>query len=324
MVKLLLLCFLLAVTVQLTSAQAISATGTVKDEQGNPVRFAFIRDRPFKSATFSDSLGNFKLMVNPNSTLQITGQGYSDATINTTNNTTFEVVLKHLNGANAVVNGSSRTQGSLSLGNSTANQASQLGWSATMPGHKLDAVHGSRYFFDDWAYGFVIDDKDSLVQYPSYLYNYDKIGGGFLYTQDTKTAMEINRDYIKSFTLFSSNGETAVFEKAPDIDKTHYVQVLASGKKYKIYKLVKTDFVKSNYSTNGITSQGNNYDEYVNSGDYYVLNIGSNQLQKFALRKKVIKLAFAAEADKINKFLTDNSADIDDAYLSKLGDYMNN
>ncbi|HAL81934.1 MAG TPA: hypothetical protein DCO83_06625, partial [Mucilaginibacter sp.] len=96
------------------------------------------------------------------------------------------------------------------------------------------------------------------------------------------------------------------------------------GKKYKIYKLVKTDFVKSNYSTNGITSQGNNYDEYVNSGDYYVLNIGSNQLQKFALRKKVIKLAFAAEADKINKFLTDNSADIDDAYLSKLGDYMNN
>ncbi len=74
---------------------------------------------------------------------------------------------------------------------------------------------------------------------------------------------------------------------------------------------------------NGVTAHGNDYDEYVDDADYYVLDIKAGQPQKLSLKKKSIKEDFAKDADKVNKYLSDNSGSIDDAYLSKLGAYMN-
>ncbi len=123
--------------------------------------------------------------------------------------------------------------------------------------------------------------------------------------------------------IYNNAGERFDFEKMPAINISHYVQVLASGKKYKIYKLIKTKFVKADFVNNGVTSHGNDYDEYVDDADYYVVDLQTNQPQKLALKKKSIKENFAKEADKVNKFLSDNSGSIDDAYLNKLGAYMN-
>ncbi len=310
--------------VQFVLAQQVAATGTVKDDQGNPVQYAFVRDRPYNLATFSDSLGNFKMMVYPNSALLVVCKGYAGTTVNTAGNTNFDVVLKHLNGAAATEDVAGKTQGSVEQGVSRSNQNFQFETGAVFaPSNKGDA-RGSQYFYDNWAHGFVIDTKDSLVENPDYLYNYDKIGGDLLFTKDAKSAMAANRDQVKSFTLVSNNGETAVFAKVPAIDNAHYLQVLASGKKYGIYKLVTTKFVKSDYQTNGVSSSGNNYDEYVNTGTYYVLNVAANQVQPLLLKKKAVKAAFATDADKVNKYMTDHSSDIDDAYLSDLGAYLNN
>ena len=41
------------------------------------------------------------------------------------------------------------------------------------------------------------------------------------------------------------------------------------------------------------------------------------------LKKKSLKTAFPKDADKVNKYLNDNPGDIDDAYLAKLGAFMN-
>jgi hypothetical protein len=54
-----------------------------------------------------------------------------------------------------------------------------------------------------------------------------------------------------------------------------------------------------------------------------VVDVQNNQQLKLSLKKKSIKEDFANEAAKVNKYLSDNGGSINDAYLSKLGAYMN-
>ena len=149
------------------------------------------------------------------------------------------------------------------------------------------------------------------------------MGGGLLLTKDQHEAIEIYRETIKSFTLFDALNQRYTFTTVPEIDKSHYVQVISSGNNYKIYKLTKTKFEAANYVSDGVASSGNNFDSYVDEGVYYVLDVKTNQLQPLALKKKALKQVFASQADKLNKFMAANSGDIDDAYLVDLGDYMN-
>ena len=46
-------------------------------------------------------------------------------------------------------------------------------------------------------------------------------------------------------------------------------------------------------------------------------------MKKFTLKRKSLKESFAKDAEKVNKYLSDHSGDINDAYLSNLGDAMN-
>jgi hypothetical protein len=186
-----------------------------------------------------------------------------------------------------------------------------------------EATQGSRYFFKNFVQGYVINAQDSLVQDPVFQLDYDKIGGNLLLTKDRRTVIAVYNEKVKSFTLFDALNQPYSFTLVPAIDKTHYVQVIADGNNYKIYKAVKTTFVASNYSTNGLTSTGNNYDEYQDEYTYYLLNVKANQVQKISLKKKALKLAFAADETKADSYFKTNDSDIDDNYLAALGDYMN-
>lgn len=330
MKKLFSICFLVFITVQFVKAQTISIAGTVKDKNGSPVSFAFLSDKKYKNATFSDSLGNFTLMVRPDSKLLIKCKGYTDKVVDIDNKTDFGIVLlsnsnesssNNINEPASIDNANTLNNAFLPNGAIDKNLSFTEGM--TFAAHRKGNLHGSRYFFDNWAHGYIIDKSDSLLQYNNTLFNYDKISGGLLITRDEKTVMQVNRDQIKSFALYNGSSMSYIFEKVPDIDNSHYVQVLSSGKKYKFYKLINTRFIKSDYVNNGFTTHGNDYDEYVDEGTYFVLNVSNNQLKKASLKKKSLKEVFAADADKLNKFMTDNSSDIDDAYLNKLGDYMN-
>ena len=192
-----------------------------------------------------------------------------------------------------------------------------------IPGHEKGKTRGNRYLLDIFAHGFFVNSSDELIYNRDYLYDYDKIGGGVLLTKDGKSIMELGYDQTKSFTLYNNADEVFVFEKVPSIDISHYLQVLSSGKKYKIYKLIKTRLVKADYVNNGVTQHGNDYDEFMDDADYYVFDVQANQQKKITLKKKSLKEVFVKDADKINKYLSDNSGDINDAYLSKLGDNMN-
>jgi hypothetical protein len=145
-----------------------------------------------------------------------------------------------------------------------------------------------------------------------------------LFSRDQHAVFLADKQEVKAFTLIDDNFQTYVFEAVPAIDPKHYSMVLSTGGKYKVYKLLTCVFVKANFTTNGITSSGNNYDEYVDESAYYILNVKTNQLQKIALKSKAIKQALTADADKLKAFNTEHGDDdINEAYLKDLGDYLN-
>jgi len=154
------------------------------------------------------------------------------------------------------------------------------------------------------------------------MFNYDKMGGGLLLTRDGRSAIEVNREQVKTFTVYGADGIQHNFENVPAISKNRYVEVVEEGTKYKIYKLVKTEFVKSDYATNGLTTSGNPYDEYVDKPTYYVIGKDGIPLQ-ISLKKKALKEAFKEDTEKLNQFFASNSGDIDDDYLRGLGEFMN-
>jgi len=322
-----LILLLIVITTAVTTAQNNTVAGSVKDAKGTPLRFVFVADAQYKNGAYSDSLGNFTIAVHPDSKLEFQLPGYKDTAMAVDKaGADMQVTLlgAGANGSSGSVGTSSGAVSSQSLTtNEVAVESNSMG-GYLKPAHEKGNTRGSQYTFITFTHGYIINSSGELVQKPNYLFDYDKMGGILLLTKDNQHINAVSWDQTNSFVLFSNAGERFEFEKVPAIDKSHYVQVLASGKKYKVYKLIKTRFVKSDYVNNGVTAHGNDYDEYVDDADYYVLDVQSNQLQPLSLKKKSLKADFAKDADKVNKYLSDNSGDIDDAYLGKLGAFMNN
>lgn len=302
----------------ITRAQTNTVTGVVKDEQGKPLHYVFVADMPNKKAVFTDSLGNFSIQAKPDAKLLFSVLGHKEESV-TAGSGNLQVVLKSSGGESA-----SSSSGSLQTTTYSNEMQPTIGSGGIIaPSHQKGNLRGSRYIPEALAHGYIITAAGELNYKPSYFFDYDKVDGSLLLTQDKQVITVVSWDQIQSFVLYDDKDVRLTFAKAPDIDKSHYVQVLSSGSKYNVYKLIKTKFVKSDYVNNGVTSHGNDYDEYVDDVDYYIVKLPAGQPQKISLKKKAIKTAFATDADKVNKFLSDNSGDIDEAYLSKLGDYMN-
>ncbi|SDQ00900.1 hypothetical protein SAMN05428975_5546 [Mucilaginibacter sp. OK268] len=312
---------LLALTIlcKISFAQTISVNGTVTDQTGKPVAFAFVSDSQHPYATYSDQSGAFSLQADPASNLIVTANFHNEARIKLDNPSNVKVVMtageapKQEVLAKTSVANFFKPDENLVDHNVSINRI----------GTGQEGLHGSRFLFNDWVHGFAITPQDSLKQSDVYLFNYDKVGGNLIFTRNKTTAMLVVKQEIKGFTLFDENAVPYVFEDVPAINAKRYVEVLSTGKKYKIYKDLGTTFIKANFVTNGITSSGNNYDEYKDESVYYVVQLPGGKPQKIELKAKAIKQAFVADADKVKKFFSDNEGDIDDNYLKALGDYLN-
>jgi hypothetical protein len=183
---------------------------------------------------------------------------------------------------------------------------------------------GNRYLFTRWVNGSVRNLRDSVFNYPNVLYNYDKIGQSLLLYQDKKIVIEVYSDQIKSFTLKGPDKDY-VFEHINLINTEDFFQRVVTNKKYSLVKTVRTRFVKADYSTNGISESGNNYDEYKDLSTYYIIFPGTKDFAKIELKKKSIKQALPKESARIDGFFyTNNPEAVDEAFLIKLFDELNN
>jgi len=321
-------------TFGIAAAQSVTINGSVKDTRGNGVPLAMVQDKKDNAAARTDSVGKFSLQVDPNSTLLVSSAGYEPKSIKVNGRTDILVVLDNKKTGstteelaaqergtpgNAAFNdytGYNGTGNSLLYGGGTGN--------GLLPQfHPVDATQGSRYLANEWLDGYVIAADNSVIKNPKFGLNYDKIGGGLLLSQDRNTAIEVDKDKVKSFTIVDKLGQENTFVSVPDIDKSHYVVILSDGAKYKFYKQIKTKFIKANYTTDGMTSRGNNYDEYADEYTYFVLNAQTGKLEEIAPKKKAIKAYFEPKGIKLDNFFEEVSGKIDDGAFKNLGTYVN-
>lgn len=314
---------LLIILSNIAFCQTISITGKITDDKGNPVAFAFIKDAKHNYQTFSGPDGTFILNADPASRLMVTCSNYKKNIVEIKNNSQLDIVI--MPDANGGINSAAVAKSSDAFDVHEIGGTDRAARPLTQFGTAREQLHGSPFLFDNWVHGYAISPQDSIIESNNYLFNYEKIEGVLLYTDDGKTMYSVYKDKARKFVLFDENGQESVFESVPAIDDKHYVQVLSEGRKYKIYKQLNTIFTKADFQTNGITSTGNNYDSYVDESVYYVVKLPNGQPQKISLRKKTLKTAFADDAAEVNKFMSDHDdAEVDDSYLKKLGDALNN
>ena len=309
--KTLLLFFFLVIASQIVSAQNNSIRGTVQGESGKLLHYAMVADTKYNNVAFTDSVGDFTIPTHPDSKLLIQFDGYRDTLID----------------ANAV---SQSPQ--VDLKPMVSLPVETIGLSvptAMTPDGRVAVVRrsaylvGSRYLLDAFVPGYFTYADNKKFYNKHCLFNYEKVSGFVLLTVDRQTVREVNREQIKSFTLYDKTDRQYDFEQVPEIDKIHFVQVLASGSKYKIVKLIRTSFSSSGVAHTAAGDKGQDYDEYSDEAEYYVFNVETKKAQKITLKRRALKDAFPKEADKVNKFLSDTSGSVDDDFLSKLGIVVN-
>jgi hypothetical protein len=189
--------------------------------------------------------------------------------------------------------------------------------------HTKEDTKGSIYLFKTWKKGMVANPNDStIVDDPQNLYNINKITGELTMTRDFKSGLSVNKSNVKFFILFDTGNVSHRFIKVPAIDDHSFCEAIAFGDDYDIFKLTTTKFVKSDYHSDGIASTGNNYDEYVDTDNYYLLNVSDGTVTKFELKKKSMKQVFTMPK-AADYFAAHKSDDIDDPFLRGLGDSIN-
>jgi len=318
--------FLLFVAPGLILAQTITLSGTVADGNGVPLRYAFILDKQTKNATYTDSLGGFNLTVNPASQILISCKGYKKDSVNVEGKNRFDIILKadpayNRNAANTD-NDVSKLQQAFKTRNAefTGPQLAMGGGTAFT---NIKETVGSRFLFDRWVHGYTIKVNGQLLQDPETLYNYDKIRGNLFITPDLKSVLVADKNKVQYFVLFSPQGQKFTFERMMGISDSLYSQVISDGPRYKIYKLITMKFIPSHYETDGVVSTGNLYDEYADVNTFFIMNVTTTAFQPLKLTKKGLMEAFTDDHDKIAPYIATHKGEIDEAYLKKLGDAMN-
>jgi len=185
---------------------------------------------------------------------------------------------------------------------------------------KKEDTRGTRYLFENWVNGVVVTSDNRTIQKDNLLFNYDKITQNLYLTTDRKEVIEIDKDKIQSFTLRGDAGNQYSYEKIGLINTTDFFQFIAGASgKYLLYKCSKTKFQKADYHTDGMVETGKNYDEYVETNDYYVLFPGGMSYKQIDLKKKAIRDALSAESAKVNAYFSGHKYDaIDENFLKGL------
>src|SRR5579863_8773186 len=205
-------------------AQAISFTGSVRNENGLPISSALVSQKGTKTAMYVDSLGFFKININSNAVLIIAAQGYLTDTLYVGNDDKALIILrKGTKNLDNTDNAGSSKPGTSNNINTAQNQivgntlqdtyqnmfngqtlnsayvqgpstaptvvhsiSSSPGFGNTFAGTFLpqfthtEETRGSKYLFDKWVNGVVVDTSSNIIDNNNYLFNYNKISRAIL------------------------------------------------------------------------------------------------------------------------------------------------
>lgn len=319
--KIIITSLLIVLAGNVAFSQTIEVSGTINNQKGQPVPYAFVRDAGHNYATYADSTGTFILKADPASELQVSAANYKNIQVKIENKTKVSVVLPtgeatdgvvSLKSVKETINSEFLHNGQLLFGGDASRQQVKSGF-------VQEATRGSRYLYPDWIPGFGVSKKDSLVVELTNMYNYDKLNGNIVYTNDGKSMAAVSPGQIKSFSLFDKNGRAHVYENTPAITGKQFVEVLLSTPKYKIYKKTDTKLSRADFHTDGVIEMGHRYDEYVDDERYYFVG-ADGKSQSISLKKSTLKKLLGGDADAF--IAAQGSRDVDEDYVKDLGNSL--
>jgi len=259
-----------------------------------------------------------------NSTQNQTPTGTNEiSTVQIIQNTLEDYVKSEQMGA-GIKSYSGNTQGRGTYHIVTTQNMGTVNYGGLMPVyHQPTETRGTRYLIAHWSQGLVVNQFDTIINNSSYLYNYDKITGDLLLTEDMSNYIAVDQNQVKSFAIRSDDGGY-IFEHVSLINSSGYFQLLNKGDKFAAYKSIKTKLIKANGISNGLTQVGNDYDEYVDDVVYYFIDFKNKTAKQFELKKKSIKDVTAVDKTRVDKYLSDHKDEhINDDFLKGLIAYLN-
>ncbi len=191
--------------------------------------------------------------------------------------------------------------------------------------NSMENTKGKRFLFDTWATGSqVTDAQGQPVNADSLLFNFDKLTGGLLVTQNKIDVMSVASAGIRSFSLQYKRKDYP-FQHVSAIDSTKiFLKLAGVDSLYSLYKECKAKFVKSNYRDDGLIQTGNPYDEYIDESEYNITKPNSSTSRIITLKPKDIKNVLVSQKEKVNAYFKEHRNDaIDENFLVNLINYIN-
>ena len=201
---------------------------------------------------------------------------------------------------------------------SRLNAGSFVSWHGTK-----DSTRGSRLLFDNWPKGFILGSYDTLLKNPNLFLNYDKISHELYFTFDGKTFVKVETGQAREIH-FVDSGQQTILTRVDGIDPRTFFQRLSDStgtNYYLLYRLIKTQLRRANYQTDGLYASGNNFDEYVDNYEYYLVMPGGREYAPLKLTKKFIRETLGGKADPW--FAAHPKSKIDEASLTDLVNALN-
>jgi len=186
---------------------------------------------------------------------------------------------------------------------------------------------GSSLLFASWPKGYVLSAADTVLNNERLFLNFDKMTHVLYFTFDGKTIVKAETSQAREIHFIDS-GNHLTLVRAGGLDPQKFYQRLsdsAGNNHYGLYKEITTTFHPADYKSNGITSTGNNYDEFIDSYEYYLILPGGKGYTSLKLKKKAIREALASAAPKVDDYLSRHGKDeINEAFLVGLVNQLNN
>ncbi len=189
--------------------------------------------------------------------------------------------------------------------------------------HVKENTQGSRYLFKDWGHGALLDSNGNIIYKSDNLYNYDKMANKLLLKMSENKMMELNYATTMAFKI-TDGSRVYFFEKVPLIAQDKYfVRLNTIDGRYEFVKQVKTVFEGANYQSTGIVESGHNYDLYMDTWSYYLVDVEKATYKLIDMKRRLIEKYFGEDSKATEYFKKHDSGPVDENFVIDMVNYLN-
>jgi hypothetical protein len=167
-------------------------------------------------------------------------------------------------------------------------------------------IKGSPLLFDSaWAHAKVVSENNEVISNDSLYFNFNKLNQNLLLTVDYRKIYEVDKRDFKSVTFYWHDS-VYIFEHVFAInEKDFFQELIRDDKKYSLYKFIHTTIKPVSWHSNGLTTEGELYDQYIDDPVYYIIFPDKEFRVLNKINRKSIEKAFSLKKDsqKVNDWL---------------------